>query len=105
MVDRTYPLPFRNGPQEPGQRLPFWSFTPVVWHGTTLFDRSEEKLGLSFEMEDGSVIRLLLDVETAKHVMETLTQGLVIKLYLEGRQSRKSSETPSQSHVSVLTSV
>lgn len=49
-------------------------FKPARWRGTTNTDG--ESIGVSFDMAGGEVVRLKLDVVSARHLSETLREYL-----------------------------
>jgi hypothetical protein len=64
-------------------------FTPALLRGVTR-DRRDGRVGISFNLLDDQVIRLVLDQEQAKYLLESLQDYLCI-----GSQSPMSSEIPS----------
>lgn len=57
----------------PEARIPA-SFQPARWRGTLPFDAAGST-GISFDLEDGSTVRLRLDARSVKDVRETLAGG------------------------------
>lgn len=56
------------------------SFVPAKWRGTTCVDRfGNQKIGVSFDLADigqGSPTRLLLSIEDAQHLAESIQEAL-----------------------------
>ena len=65
------------------------SYIQVVWRNTTPVDAKTDHVGLGFDLDDGSVLRLSLSPETVRHLMETLQP------YVHRTQSETSSGIPS----------
>lgn len=61
-------------------RLP--SFTPAEWRGTTNTDG--QVIGISFNLEDGSIVRVKLGCASARHCAESILG------YLDGYTSKNS---------------
>lgn len=90
MSDSRQSFPRReNGP-------PSGAFVPVVWRGTA-FDAEavSDPVAISFECEDGSVIRLLLCRESARNAGETLLEAVQGVAVLTSSHPESSSGRPS----------
>lgn len=71
------------------------SYRPATWRGTLPCDAGET--AVSFNLGDGSVLRLRLPVDSALHLAESLADYLVEAGYAvrTNSQSRSSSGSPS----------
>lgn len=52
-------------------------YLPATWRGTTRMDM-DGSVGLSFNATDGSIVRLKLDNESARSIIETLAEVLAV---------------------------
>jgi hypothetical protein len=67
------------------------SYKQASWRNTLPVD--EGRLGLAFSLSDGEIIRLNLDVESARHLVET------VSFYLDQDTARlESTEGPTEVH-------
>lgn len=48
------------------------SYKPAEWRNTTPADSITKRIGVGFNMVDGTVLRLTLSQESARHLAETL---------------------------------
>ena len=48
------------------------SYTPAEWRNTTPADSNTLRIGVGFDMQDGTTLRITLSQESAKHLSETL---------------------------------
>lgn len=64
------------------------SYQNVTWRGTLAVSQASNEIGISFNSEEGTAIRLRLSMECAKHVSETLSDYI---LTAEKDQKDKSS--------------
>ena len=53
------------------------SYRPAEWRNTTPPDSNTGRIGVGFDMSDGTVIRLAISQESAKHLAETLNDHLL----------------------------
>lgn len=65
------------------------SYRPAEWRNTTPVDSNTNRIGVGFDMHDGTVIRLAISDESARHLAETLLN------YLTRSHSPMSSGMPS----------
>jgi len=68
-------------------------FKPATWYGTCASDG--EFIGISFDLADGSIIRLALDADSARATAETLAQSIGQAGIRTNSQSDSSSGSPS----------
>ena len=52
------------------------SYRPAEWRNTTPVDSNTNRIGVGFDMSDGTVLRLTLSQESARHLAETLHDHL-----------------------------
>lgn len=78
----------------PAQRRLSPAFLPAKWRGTTNTDG--DIIGISFDLADGSIVRLALDMESARHVSETLLEYAGPYWVRTNSQSDKSDGSPSR---------
>ena len=52
------------------------SYKPAEWRNTTPADENTSKIGVGFNMSDGTVLRLSLSHESVRHLAETLQSHL-----------------------------
>lgn len=69
-------------------------FKAATWRGTTASDG--EIVGISFDLEDGSIVRLKLDARNAHHAAGTLLENLCRGHVSTLIQSDSSSGSPSR---------
>lgn len=69
-------------------RLPA-SYRPVTWRSTTPVDPASRQIGVSFQQEDGTVVRVAFGLDCARHLGQSMAD------YLERFQSSMSSGIPS----------
>ena len=80
---------------KPVKRPPMWAFTRVTWRGTThAWEKCDYPVGISFDPAKGPPIRLLLSVEMARHVMETLQSAINDYAKCTNSHSASSSGSP-----------
>ncbi|MBN2061412.1 MAG: hypothetical protein JW882_13450 [Deltaproteobacteria bacterium] len=65
------------------------SYRPATWRNTTPVDKSKNVIGIGFNTRESGIIRLCLDVESARHLIETITKYL-------GHQKIAEENTPKQ---------
>ena len=63
------------------------SYISVTWRNTTPVEKSSESIGIGFDANDGHVLRLKLDIMSAEHLSQTISE------YLEAHR-RKISQSP-----------
>lgn len=51
-------------------------YQPAEWRNTTPADDISQRLGVGFDRQDGTVIRLSLSAQSAKHLSESLAEFL-----------------------------
>lgn len=52
------------------------AYSSASWRNTTPVDPSREEIGLAFNLADGNVLRLRLDLASARSISETLRGAL-----------------------------
>lgn len=67
-------------------------FQPATWRGTTNTDG--KVIGVSFDRLDGQVVRLALDLRSARHLAESVLEFLRDYEERTNRQSERSSGSP-----------
>lgn len=88
MLSRSLPasLPTRMpAPLEQGL-----TYTTAEWRSTMPFNRQSSRIGIGFDLADGSIVRLSLAKSCARHVAESVLG------YLSEDQSERSSGIPSE---------
>lgn len=68
-------------------------FVPAKWRGTTATDG--KTIGVSFNATDGSIIRLALEVDSARKAAESILHYLEAQQSGTNSHSEKSSGSPS----------
>lgn len=68
-------------------------FKPATWRSTCASDG--EFIGISFNLADGSIVRLALDADSARDAAETLSQYLDQTTIRTNSHSANSSGSPS----------
>ena len=53
------------------------SYKPAEWRNTTPADSNTNRIGVGFDMSNGTVLRLALSQESARHLAETLHSHLM----------------------------
>lgn len=74
---------------------PSGAFVPVVWRGTTSNAVVGNGVGISFDSEDGSVVRLMMTYESAKDAAETLFEAIQRRVDFISAHPDSSSGNPS----------
>lgn len=54
------------------------SFAKASWRNTTRYNVEDDTIGMGFNLDDGNVIRLALNSESANHLAETIMECLVL---------------------------
>lgn len=67
----------------------FNGYTPVSWRGTTNTDG--QRIGVSFTQDDGTILRLAVDCESARSTAETILEFLDAYAARINSQSERSS--------------
>lgn len=52
------------------------SYQGASWRNTTMVDKNCLKIGVSFRLDDGEVLRFRLDLDSSRHLAETLLYAL-----------------------------
>jgi len=52
------------------------SFAKASWRNTTRYNVEDDTIGVGFNLDDGNVIRLALNSESANHLAETIMDYL-----------------------------
>lgn len=52
------------------------SFQSASWRGTTRVDLETQEIGVSFNLEDGSIVRLKLSTDSARNLSESVAEYL-----------------------------
>lgn len=52
------------------------SYHPAEWRGTIPADKNTSRIGVAFDVGDGTVLRLSISQVSAKHLIETLSDYL-----------------------------
>jgi len=72
---------------------PSKAFVPVTWRGTAANPESpKDVIGISFNCEDGNVVRLLMTHECARQVAATLQTQVTLFDYFTSIQSARLQE-------------
>lgn len=69
------------------------SYVTATWRNTTPIDRQAQAIGVGFTLESGEIVRLRLDLDSARHLVETLS-GYIADYGSYSSQSDRSAGIP-----------